>query len=98
MPDLEHLELTKCDKLTDYALKTIFETNTALRYIDVNKVPTVDYGFLDELTKQKPDLLIRRNCHQDEDYKKDNGLRVPRRVIQEKKKKKKGKGKGKKKK
>ena len=68
-----------------------------MAYVDINSIPIVNYGFLDELKKTNPDLLIRRNIHQDEDFKKDNGLRVPRRIIQKKKKKKKGK-KGKKKK
>ena len=40
---------------------------------------------------------MKRHKHQDYDFKKDNGLRIPRLIAGEKKKKKKGK-KGKKKK
>ena len=60
-------------------------------------MPIVNYAFLDVLKDEYPELLIRRNVYQDEDFKKDNGLRVPRRIIQKKKSKKKKKG-GKKKK
>ena len=59
-------------------------------------MPIVTYGFLDELKQSHPNLYIRRNKFQDDDFKKDNGLRVPRRIISKKKKKKKKK-KGKKK-
>ncbi len=51
---------------------------------------------LEELKITKPNLITRKLRFEPLD-KKDNGLRVPRRVI-EKKKKKKGKAKGKKKK
>jgi len=63
-----------------------------LIYLDINKVPIAkDYTFYDELKLTNPDLLIRRNMHVDDDFKKDNGLRVPRRIIQKKKSKKKKK-------
>lgn len=65
--------------------------------MDIARLPVAKYEFLDELKTTHPDLLIRRNCLADEDFKKDNGLRVPRRIIQKKKGKKKKKG-GKKKK
>jgi len=51
---------------------------------------------LEALRQLKPDLLMRRYKTQTADPK-DNGLRVPRRIIDKKKKKKKKKG-GKKKK
>jgi hypothetical protein len=51
---------------------------------------------IEELKNIKPELLIRRYIYQTADPK-DNGLRVPRRIIDKKKKKKKKKG-GKKKK
>lgn len=50
---------------------------------------------LDEFKQGKPDLIIRQWRMTKHD-KKDNELRVPRRVVEKKKKKKKG-GKGKKK-
>jgi hypothetical protein len=52
---------------------------------------------LEQLRLIKPDLLIRRFLYQVVDVK-DNGLRVPRRIVDKKKKKKKGKKGGKKKK
>jgi hypothetical protein len=52
---------------------------------------------LDNLRQIKPDLLIRRYLYQNIDPK-DNELRVPRRLMGDKKKKKKGKKGGKKKK
>jgi len=64
--------------------------------LDIAKVPIVTYGFLDELKQTHPNLFVRRNLHMDDDFKKDNGLRVPRRIISSKKKKKKKKGKKKK--
>ena len=50
MPNLEHLEITKCEKVTEFGLKSILETNSAkLKFIDINHIPAVTYGFLDEL-------------------------------------------------
>lgn len=51
---------------------------------------------LEQLKNVKPELLIRRFLYQVVDPK-DNGLRVPRRVVDKKKKKKKKGGKKKKK-
>ena len=96
MPNLEHVELCKCEQVGEFGINNLITNCTGLLYLDINKVPIVNYGFLDELKKTHPDLLIRRNIHQDDDFKKDNGLRVPRRIIQKKKKKKKKKGKKKK--
>jgi hypothetical protein len=61
----------------------------------MSRIPIVNYAFLDELKNNRPELLTKRNQIAEID-KKDNGLRVPRRVISKKKKKKKGKKKGKK--
>ena len=74
----------------------MLENNTELKYLDLNKIPVVNFAFLDQLKQDHPDLLIRRNRYEDDDFKKDNGLRVPRQFPQ--KKKKKGKKGGKKKK
>ena len=97
MPNLEHLELIKCDGVGDFGVGHIIEKCSKLMFLDISKLPIVNYTFLDELKATHPDLLIRRNIHHEDDFKKDNGLRVPRRIIQKKKAKKK-KGKGKKKK
>ena len=48
-----------------------------------------NYAFLDDLKATKPQLLTKRYNIAEVD-KKDNGLRIPRRVVEKKKKKKKG--------
>lgn len=63
----------------------------------MNGIKAVDYAFLDDIMQRKPQILVKRHKYQDHDWKKDNGLRIPR-PIASKKKKKKGKKKGKKKK
>ena len=91
-PNLEHLEVTKCDKLTEFGLKSVLESNLKLQFLDINHIPAVTFPFLDELKDTHPDLLIKRHVYQEVDFKKDNGLRVPRRLkVDIKKKKKKGK-------
>ena len=96
-PNLEHLELQKCERITEFGLKNVLENNKELKLLDLNKIPVVNYAYLDELKQNHPQLLMRRNKHEDDDFKQDNGLRVPRQFPQKKKgKKKKGK-KGKKK-
>ena len=98
-PNLEHLELQKCERITEFGVKNVLENNTELKLLDLNKIPIVNYGYLDELKQNHPNLLMRRNKYEDDDFKKDNGLRVPRQFPDKKGKKKKKKGKkGKKKK
>ena len=97
MPNLEHVEIVKCENIGEFGFKTIIEECPRLTFFDIAKVPiAVTYDFLDELKNTNPDLLIRRNVNEDADFKKDNGMRVPRR-FKGKKKKKKKKKKGKKK-
>lgn len=48
-PFLEHIELQKCEKLTEYSIKNIFELNLNLKFLDINKIPIVNYAFLDEI-------------------------------------------------
>ena len=69
-----------------------------IKFIDINHIPAITYPVLDELKTTHPELLIKRHQYQDVDFKKDNGLRVPRKLKIDDKKKKKKKGKGKKKK
>lgn len=99
MPNLEHVELIRCESVGEFGINSFISNCPKLAFLDIAKVPiaTNNYGFLDELKISNPDLLIRRNIHQDIDFKKDNGLRVPRRIVGKKKSKKKKKG-GKKKK
>jgi hypothetical protein len=66
-----------------------------LKYLDLSRIPIVNYAFLDDLKTTRPELLMKRNNIAEID-KKDNGLRVARRVISKKKKKKKKGGKKKK--
>ena len=97
MPNLEHVELVKCEAISEFGINCILQNCEKIIFLDIAKVPIFDYNFLDELRQTNPTLYIRRNKHQGDDFKKDNGLRVPRRIISKKKKKKKKKGKGKKK-
>ena len=77
-PNLEHLEMQKCEKITEFGIKNVLENNKEIKYVDINKIPVVNYAFLDQLKKDYPDLMMRRNRYQDDDFKKDNMLRVPR--------------------
>lgn len=97
-PNIEHLELTKCDKLTEQGvLQTLLKNpKQRLEFLDVNYIPSLTYTILDQIRQEFPNLLIRRFKDNDIDTK-DSGLRVPRMLLNAKKKKKK-KGKGKKKK
>ena len=87
-PNIEHLELTKLEA-SDIALKNMINQLSKLTFIDLSGVAAANYAFLDELKATRPNLLTKRYNIAEVD-KKDNGLRVPRRVIEKKKKKKKG--------
>ncbi len=94
---LEHLEICKCELITEYSIDNIIKGSPSLKYLDLNGIPAITPQVLDTIKTFKPDLLIRRYLYQNVDPK-DNGLRVPRRVADKKKKKKGKKGGGKKKK
>lgn len=83
-PNIEHLEITKVD-VSDIALKNIINSLTKLTFIDLSGVTAANYAFLDELKTTRPSLLTKRYNIAEVD-KKDNGLRVPRRVVEKKKK------------
>ena len=93
---IEHLELTKCDALTEYSIDMIMRNTPTLKFLDINHIPALTNPILDQLRQVRPDLLMKRFQHQVVDPK-DNGLRVPWKIVDKKKKKKKKKG-GKKKK
>jgi hypothetical protein len=57
---IEHLELTKCELLTEYSLENILKTVHSLSFIDLNGIPAVTPQVLDNLKAIRPDLLIRR--------------------------------------
>ena len=63
MPNLEHVELAKCESVGDFGLKGLLQNCPKLTYLDLNKVPIVNYAFLDELKQTHPELLIRRNLY-----------------------------------
>ena len=56
----------------------MLENNKELQFIDLNKIPIVTYAYLDELKQNYPNVMMRRFKYQDDDFKKDNMLRVPR--------------------
>lgn len=57
---LEHLELTRCESLSDYSIGTIIRQTPTLKFIDLNAIPAITPKVLEELKNIKPDLLIRR--------------------------------------
>jgi hypothetical protein len=91
---IEHLEVTKCERITEFSINKVLELCPNIKFLDVNGIPVVSYAMLDEIMKAHPQLLMKRHKYQDQDFKKDNGLRIPRLLPA----KKKPKGKGKKKK
>ena len=38
---LEHLELTKCELLTEYSIENLIKAATSLKYLDLNGVPAI---------------------------------------------------------
>ena len=94
---VQHIEMAGCVNLTESGVNNLLMNCSGLTYLDVCAIPAISYAFMDDIVKRKPDLLVKRHKNQDYDFKKDNGLRIPRLIIGAKKKKKKGK-KGKKKK
>jgi hypothetical protein len=38
---LEHLELTKCEALTEYSIDNIIRNNQSLNFIDLNSIPAI---------------------------------------------------------
>jgi hypothetical protein len=63
-----------------------------LKFLDLTNVTGLNIALLEEIKTKKPELLLR-NFRTDKFDPKDNGLRVPRRVVEKeeggKKKKKK---------
>lgn len=57
-----------------------------LKFVDLSGVPFVNLAFYEELKAKMPNVYLRRYQISEVD-KKDNGLRVPRRVIEKEKKK-----------
>lgn len=57
---LEHLELTRCELLTEYAIESVIKQNGSLVFLDLNGIPAIAQPALDNLRLLKGDLLIRR--------------------------------------
>lgn len=95
---IEHLEMAGCDRVTEFGINKLLECCAEIKFLDMNAIPAITYAFLDDIMQRKPQILIKRHKYQDVDFKKDNGLRVPRPIASKKKKKKGKKKKGKKKK
>jgi len=87
---IEHLEVPKCERITEFSINKLLEVCPNLKFLDVNGIPVVSYAMLDEIMKAHPKLLMKRHKYQDQDFKKDNGLRIPRLLPEKKKKGKKG--------
>lgn len=46
---LEHLELTKCELLTEYSIEGIIKQNASLVFLDLNGIPAITQPILDGL-------------------------------------------------
>lgn len=57
---LEHLELCKCELLTEYSIENVIKGTPSLKYLDLNGIPAITPQILDALKAVKSDLLIRR--------------------------------------
>ena len=77
---MEHLELTRCESITEFGVHTIIGVLPSLQFLDLNFIPAITPKELEEVRKIKPQMLIRRYLQQVVDPK-DNGLRVPRRIV-----------------
>ena len=87
--NLIHLEVPGCD-ISDEGVKNFVKEVPGLKFLDLTSISGITLKLLDEIKGKKPDLLLRQYRTEKFDPK-DNGLRVPRRVIEKEKKKKKGK-------
>lgn len=46
---LEHLELTKCEALTEYSIDQIIKNTSTLKFIDLNSIPAITPQVLETL-------------------------------------------------
>ncbi len=90
--DLESIEISKCENITDYLLQAIKDQGIApsLKSIELNMIPALKEDMIEEFWRENPNLIIRWFMFQKHDAK-DNGLRKPLRPLKEKKKEKKKK-------
>ena len=57
---LEHLEVCKCELLTEYSIENIIKATPTLKYLDLNGIPAIIPQALELLKAVRGDLLIRR--------------------------------------
>lgn len=88
-PNLTHLELNRTD-LTEVGTKSIATGLTQLKFLDMSGISGITLAMLDEIKQKRPDLLLRQ-FQKGKIDPKDNGLRVPWRVVDKEGKKKKKK-------
>ncbi len=81
-PNVQHLELNRLNNLSEFSLNSIFKDLKHLKFIDLQGVSACTFQMLDELKEVKPDLVTRRFNFGEAIDDEDNGLRIPRRVIQ----------------
>lgn len=63
LPNLEHVEIIKCDAIGEFGLQQFLQNCPNLSFIDIASLPIINYAFLDQLKQTNPDLLIRRTVH-----------------------------------
>ena len=49
MPNLEHVELVKCEAISEFGVNCILQNCEKVIFLDIAKIPIFDYAFLDEL-------------------------------------------------
>ena len=49
MPNLEHVELVKCEAISEFGVNCILQNCEKIIFLDIAKIPIFDYAFLDEL-------------------------------------------------
>lgn len=78
---MEHLEITGCEKITEFGLDNIFKNHQSLEFVDLNMIPAITPALMEQLKAYRPDILFRRYMQADIDPK-DNMLRVPWRIAE----------------
>ena len=60
LPYLEHLELARCESITEFGVHNIIANVPSINFIDLNFIPAITPKELEEIRKVKPQILIRR--------------------------------------
>jgi hypothetical protein len=59
-PELENLELTACENLSEYQLEQMFKNFEKLQFVDLNLIPVMTPAFYEVLKGHRPNILMRR--------------------------------------